>query len=141
MANLFIEHGKQGLNHWSGVLSEEFLRELSGIRGVRAYREMADNDDMIGASLFAIEMLIRQVSWNVEPSGNSPKDEECGNFILSCMQDLEIPWTDFISEVLSFLTYGWSWHEIVYKRRQGQQGKLGRSKSSSGTTTKFPPPC
>ena len=34
------------------------------------------------------------------------------------MQDT---WTDTISEILSFLTYGWSVHEIVYKRRMGHK--------------------
>lgn len=123
MSNIFFEHGKQGLNHWSGMVSEEFLPELGGIRGVRTYQEMADNDDMVGASLFAIEMMIRQVSWDVDSGGNKPKDEDCRQFILTCMEDLDIPWTDFISEVLSFLTYGWSWHEIVYKRRCGNSDK------------------
>jgi hypothetical protein len=39
------------------------------------------------------------------------------------MHDMEESWTDFISEVLSFLTFGWSYHEIVYKRRMGATGR------------------
>lgn len=129
MSNLFLEHGKQGLHHWGGVVSEEFLSELSGSHGVRAYREMADNDSMVGSSLFAMKMMIRQVSWDIDRGGNQPKDEECREFLLSCMDDLDIPWTEFISEVLSFLVYGWSWHEIVYKRRCGNtKQKETRSK-------------
>jgi len=32
-------------------------------------------------------------------------------------------WPDTLSEILSFLTYGWSFHEIVYKRRMGTTGR------------------
>ncbi|MFI3254443.1 MAG: hypothetical protein R3Y63_08940 [Eubacteriales bacterium] len=127
--NYFLESGNQGLNRWGGVIDEEFLRELRGAKGIATYREMADNDDMIGASLYAIEMLIRQVKWDVEAGGTEDKDEECREFVLSCMEDLDMPWTDFISEALSFLTYGWSWHEIVYKRRS-PNSKHGKSKFS-----------
>ena len=35
------------------------------------------------------------------------------------MNDMQDTWTDTISEILSFLAYGWSYHEIVYKRRTG----------------------
>jgi hypothetical protein len=36
------------------------------------------------------------------------------------MDDMANTWTDTISEILSFLTYGWSYHEICYKRRNGK---------------------
>ncbi len=131
MGKLFYEQGKRGLHQWGGVVDEEFLRELRGSSGIRAYREMADNDDMVGASLFAMEMLIRQVKWDVVSAGSEEADVECKDFVLSCMEDLDVPWTDFISEVLSFLIYGWSWHEIVYKRRCGVSKGKG-SKYSDG---------
>jgi hypothetical protein len=103
----------------SGIFYEEFLRELRGRKGVETYKEMADNDDIIGATLFAIEMLMRQVEWNVKEAGNSADDTKAAEFVFSCMNDMDDTWTDFISEVLSFLTFGWSYHEIVYKRRMG----------------------
>lgn len=65
------EYGRIGQKRWEGVFNEEFLPELSGIRGVKTYREMLDNDDTIGAIMFAIKMLIRQVKWHVEPGGDS----------------------------------------------------------------------
>lgn len=74
----------------------------------------------IGAILFAIEMLVRQASWTVEPGGSTAKDREAAEFVKSCMDDMQQTWIDTISEILSFLTYGWSFHEIVYKRRMGR---------------------
>lgn len=81
---------------------------------------MSNNDETIGAILFAIEMLVRQASWNVEPGGSTAKDREAAEFVKSCMDDMQQTWIDTISEILSFLTYGWSFHEIVYKRRMGR---------------------
>lgn len=102
------------------IFFEEFLPELRGVKGVQAYTEMADNDATVGAILFAIEMLMRQCEFHVEPSGDSAKDKECAEFVESCMNDMERTWADTLSEIVSFLTYGWSYHEIVYKRRVGK---------------------
>jgi phage gp29-like protein len=114
------EIGRIGQQRYGGIFYEEFLSELQGSRGMKAYREMADNDDTVGAIMFAIKMLIRHVSWNVEPGGDSAKDREAAEFVESCMYDMQCTWTDTISEILSFLVYGWSFHEIVYKRRMGK---------------------
>lgn len=127
------ELGRIGQRRYGGVLYEEFLHELRGRRGAEVYREMADNDDVIGAILFAIEMLVRQCKWNVEPAGDTPKDKEAADFVETCMNDMQDTWIDTISEILSFLTYGWSFHEIVYKRRMGKtKNPQTRSKYDDG---------
>ena len=113
------EYGRIGQRRYAGMFSEEFLRELQGKRGIEVYREMSENDEICGAIIYAIETLIRQTSWSVQPGGESAKDRECAEFVESCMNDMQDTWTDTISEILSFLTYGWSYHEIVYKRRAG----------------------
>ena len=114
------EYGRIGQRRWEGVFSEEFLPELNGLKGIKVYKEMASNDDTVGSILFAIKMLIRHVTWSVEPGGSGTKDEEAAEFIEGCMDDMANTWTDTISEILSFLTYGWSYHEICYKRRNGK---------------------
>lgn len=118
------ETGRIGQYRYDGgygsIFCEEFLPELRGLKGIQAYREMADNDATVGAIMFAIEMLIRQCEFTVEPGGETAKDKEAAEFLESCMDDMENTWADLISEILSFLTYGWSYHEIVYKRRGGR---------------------
>lgn len=114
------EIGRIGQNRFGGLFSEEFLPELRGNRGIKIYKEMSENDDIVGSILFAIEMLVRQVHWSVHPNGDSNADKEAAGFVESCMDDMESTWTDTLSEILSFLTYGWSAHEIVYKRRMGR---------------------
>lgn len=129
------EYGRIGQKRWDGHFSEEFLPELVGLRGIKAYREMESNDDTVGAILFAIKMLIRQVEWHIEPGGDSAKDKEAAEFVESCLYDMQNTWTDTISEILSFLPYGWSFHEIVYKRRNGKT--RDRSTSSKYTDGKI----
>ena len=118
--NSLKEIGRLGQKRYGGFFYEEFLKDLQGRKGIEVYKEMSENDDIIGAILYAIEMLIRQASWTVQPGGPTAKDQEAADFIYSCMDDMSDTWTDTISEILSFLTFGWSAHELVYKRRNGK---------------------
>nr|DAH94270.1 MAG TPA: Portal protein [Caudoviricetes sp.] len=124
---------RNGYRGTGSIFFEEFLPELQGIKGVQAYTEMADNDATVGAILFAIEMLMRQCEFHIEPGGDSEKDREAAEFVESCMDDMERTWADTLSEILSFMTYGWSYHEIVYKRRMGKSSSpITNSKHSDG---------
>lgn len=119
----YSELGVTGLKHYSGTLYEEWLPALAGPRGVKVYTEMSENDPIIGASLFAIESLLRSVAWAVEPAVETPEAIEMAEFVEECMNDMSHTWEDFISEILTMVRYGWSYHEVVYKRRQGEDGE------------------
>lgn len=114
------EYGRTGLRQYAGVLYEEYETKLQGRRGAAVYTEMSESDSVIGAMLFALEMLLRQADWSVDPGGTTEADKKAAEFVKSCMEDMSTTWQDTISEILTFITYGWSWHEIVYKRRMGQ---------------------
>jgi hypothetical protein len=115
------ELGVTGLKVYGGVLSnEEFLRQLSGPRGIKVFREMADNDATVGALLSAVELMIRPIDWHVEPSDeNSPASVEVAEFIESLTGDCSHTWEDFIAEALTMLVYGWAYFEVVLKQRVG----------------------
>ena len=115
-----IELGVTGLRRASGYVDEEFLPQLKGRKAVQIYREMADNDPTVGALLFAVDRLLRQVTWRVEPASSNPQHKKDAEFVEECMNDMSTTWDDVITEILTMLPYGWSWHEIVYKRRVGQ---------------------
>ena len=124
---------RSGIHGKNNIFMEEFLPELQGLKGVHVYTEMVDNDATIGGVWFAIEMLMRNTDFYVEPGGESAKDKEAAEFIESCMNDMEETWPEFLSECLSFLPYGWSYHEIVYKRRSGKTSSpITNSKYSDG---------
>lgn len=120
------EIGSTGLRIFSGRLYEEYLPVLQGESGVRIFTEMRD-DPVIGSILFAIDMLIRQVDWHVEPFSNKRDDLKAATFLDECMGDMSLTWKEVISDALTFLPYGWSFQEIVYKRREGFKGEGGES--------------
>ena len=116
----FAEVGSTGLVQQMGEIRDDFLSALQGRKRHSTYREMSDNHPVIGAILHSIEMLIRGVDWTVEP--NDPNDQtsvDRATFVASCMDDMSHTWADTLSAALSMLTYGYSYHEIVYKRRGG----------------------
>jgi hypothetical protein len=132
--NPMVELGQSGLRRTSGYIDEEFLPALKGRKAIQVFREMRENDPIIGALLFAMDRLIRQIEWRVEPASQSKEDKEAAEFLEQCMEDMSHTWDDFMSEVLTMLAYGWSWHEIVYKKRVGpwEKDASTRSKYSDG---------
>lgn len=130
--NPFIDLGYTGLQRTFGTINEEFLLELKGLRGIKVYKEMRDNDDVVGAILFTIDMLLRGVKWQAEPEDETvPEDLEAAEFIETVVDDMKGTWTDFISEVLTMLPFGWSYFEKVFKLRTGEDGTYP-SKHSDG---------
>lgn len=125
----FKQLGTTGLRRYGPYVYEEFLPELRWPFAGKIYQEMADNDPVIGAILYLAEMLIRGTSWNVEPASRSKEDIEAAEFLESCMHDMDTSWANTICEILSMLTYGFSFHEEVYKVRRGPDEKNGRYKS------------
>lgn len=116
----FMEIGSSGLVQYGGRVEEDFLRQLQGRRGYAIYREMAENHPVIGGILTAVEMLFRSVDWAVEPSdADDQRSIEEAEFVAGCMNDMSITWQDTVNNVLSMLTYGFCYNEIVYKRRDG----------------------
>jgi hypothetical protein len=128
------ELGVTGLKRVSGYIDEEFLPALRGRKAVRVYREMSCNDSMIGALLFTIDKLLREVEWKVLPADQTEPNVKAQEFLESCMEDMSHSWDDLIGEILSMIPYGWSWHEIVYKKRLGpwQKDPKKRSKHNDG---------
>lgn len=110
--------GVTGLRRQGGTIYEEPLRELTGRRWVDAVRDMTYNDATVGAILFAVEMLIRQVQWSVEPASDAAEDVEAADFVTECLHGMGDTWEDTLSAILSMLPWGWSLHEVVYRRRE-----------------------
>ena len=118
----FAEIGTTGLKRSGGFIDQEWLRQLSTpTLRYRAFSEMRDNDATIGAILYAIETLIRQVEWTVTPAHDSEQSREAATFLEECLLDMTPNWETFLSEVLSMLPYGYSLFEVVYKVRGGDQ--------------------
>lgn len=57
MSNDSKEIGRVGQRRYGGIFYEEFLSELRGRKGAEVFTEMSNNDETIGAILFAIRIL------------------------------------------------------------------------------------
>ncbi len=109
--------GRTGLRQYGGVIDEEYLSELRGGRWRRVVRQMQD-DLILSASLLAVELLIRQVSWSVMGD-----DGAAVEFVDAARLGMEKSWDEIVSEILTFLPWGFDVQEIMYKRLP--DGRLG----------------
>ncbi len=117
------ERGVPGLKHWFGRLYEEWMPALADEKGKRAYLEMAWNEPSIVAFRYVIEMLVRQVQFEVEPFDESLEETEWAEFVDSCLHDMESPWASVVADALTMIIYGWGLQEKVFKLRKGRDGE------------------
>lgn len=125
----YMQLGESGLRRYGGYVYEEFLTELRWPRAHSVYKEMSDNDPVVGAIMYLAEMMIRNAEWKTEGDTDSAEDKEAAEFLYTCMHDMDTSWNDTISEILSMLTYGFSFHEVVYKVRRGPEETDGKYRS------------
>lgn len=117
--------GRSGLKQYGGFIYEEFLRELQGDRWKAVIKEMSEQDPVVGAILFVIEMLMRQVPWNMQAgledqaTKPTPDAEFHATFFDSALHDMSQNWEDVLAEIISFLPWGFDFHEVNYKVRRG----------------------
>jgi len=112
----FSEIGKTGLKRSWGYVYDEFLTSLRGSRGRKVYREMRDNDAIIGSMLFAINQILRESRWDVRPAEGVTGAENDAAFLRECLAGMAHPWSVTFTDILSFFTYGFSLFEVVFYR-------------------------
>lgn len=110
--------GVKGVYIPSGYVFDEFQPELQGEKGRKKFREMADNDPIIGAFLYASDSILRAAEWHVD-AAETDSSGEGAKFFEECMNDMDSSWSEFISEVNTQLIFGFSFFEKIYKRRVG----------------------
>lgn len=122
----YSELGKTGLKHSDGVIYQDFVPKLRTLRErVRTFNEML-RDPVVGAVMFMIENTARQVSWEITPASSSDVDRAAADFLESQLYGMSHTFQDFLSEALSMIPFGFSIHEIVYKKMK--DGKIGWKK-------------
>jgi hypothetical protein len=116
--------GQTGLRQYGGIVTEEFLKELQGPKGAAVFREMSDNDPIVGAVVFAVSMLIRQATWSVQCVDETAEAEDAKTFVEDVLfNDMACPFADVVDEVCSMFVYGYAPMEIVWLRRE--DGTIG----------------
>ncbi len=120
--------GVTGLHISNGYVYEEFIPELQGDRGKRTYREMVDNDDVIGAVHYATERLIQAIEWTPSPS-DADTSGAFAEFVEEVFSDMSDPFREFIAEVITQDIFGFAAFEIVFKKRSGPDALYPQAKS------------
>lgn len=115
--------GSTGLRQWGGFIDEEFLTDLKGTKAARVYREMSDNDGVVGAILYAVSMLMRETPWTVTAVDETPAAADAKAFVEECFDKMKTPLQDVIDEVCSMFTYGYAPMEITWRERD--DGNIG----------------
>jgi len=118
--DLYSEMGRSGLIQYAGYLHEEIQPELVGRQWRRVAKQMLMNDAMINAMFHTVEILCRQVKFDIIGGTSDPKGDEARDFVKGAiLEDMNQPFTETLSECLTMLPWGWHWAEIVYKKRNG----------------------
>jgi len=122
--------GVAGDNTRNGqIRADEFLPELRGRKAIQTFRQMRDNDSTVGAVMYSVEQILRDVDLHVKPANDSPEAKLEAEFVDSVLNDMDHTLDDHISEALSFLSYGFGWFEVVYKRREGPTSRSDKKNS------------
>lgn len=117
-----------GLKVSNDYIYEEMKKELRWPQVITTYKQMG-YDATIAAAIELFEMMMSRVEWSVKAPAEATEDQvKKAKFIEQCKDDMEHTWLSFIQEISSFLTYGFSVHEKVYRRRLRESG----SKYSDG---------
>lgn len=131
------EIGVSGLKQRSGLIMEEFDRNLLGDKAIKIYRQMQDNDSVVAGVEFLLRMYLQGATWEPTPFATEDDDgvtaEQAAKyaadaeFIEQCMGDMTSSWTQVTNDIWTMLTFGWSWLEPVYKPRLGLATTVGSS--------------
>lgn len=138
MASLFEPVGVSGLRHSGGIIQEEWDKALRGTKGRRLYREMLDSDYTVGAVMFALKNLLIQMDWPVVPYAEpatefvSPESEANATFVEECLHDMSSDWMMTLSQIATFLGFGFAPMETVFKRRLGRENVDAPSNHNDG---------
>jgi hypothetical protein len=114
------ELGTTGVPIYAGRVYDEWDPRLQGDLAIRVYREM-QTYPIVASFLFGIDQLIRRVKFDVEPHEGEDPEGLPVTLVDSAMHDMSMSWADVLSQNFSMVPYGWSYSEIVYKRREGFQ--------------------
>lgn len=116
---LYREIGTTGLQHYGGFVIADFIPQLIGQSGARAYQEMAQNHPIVAGMLFAMTSIIRNVKWRIElPVGvTNPQAQKRADALgHACFDQLDSPWQEMVAEACTMFTYGYAPCEVTYRK-------------------------
>ena len=129
------EQGVSGLVRFNGLVSESYTSKLEWPACYDVYNEMRRRDPTIRTIWNALVLLARTAQWYVEPGEDSEAGREAAAFVEDCIHDMAHTIEDYVEDALTCVPFGWSWLELVYKRRD--DGRIGWKKWATRRQSSF----
>jgi hypothetical protein len=116
------EVGTTGLKISNKQILEESKLELRWPAVIKTYKNM-QKDATISSAINLFRMMLARIDWDVQaPKNATAVQEKRAQFIKQCMDDMDHTWFEFIQDVSSSYTYGFSVQEKVYRKRLKNNG-------------------
>lgn len=110
------DFGVVGTSIFHGIISEEFNSELSGKNGLLVYDKMRKGDGAIGGMLEAITAPLLSAQYFIAEYDKSEEAKQQADFIRKALFDeLRGGYTAFLRQALTYLPFGFSVFEKIYK--------------------------
>jgi hypothetical protein len=81
------------------------------------------NDATVASVLFAIDMLLRGVQWQVQRNDDTPASVAGEELVSDELAGLPVSWPDHMSQVATALPFGFAFFETTYRMRD--DGRIG----------------
>jgi hypothetical protein len=117
-----MEVGFTGLRITNGTIIEEQNRIFRYPAFLKVVNE-ARTEPVIASALSVYRMLMSRVGWTVMPPEDATDtDKKRAEILETMMCDMEGTWPEFISEITTYLEYGFAIQEKVFRRRLTRNG-------------------
>lgn len=103
--------GAGGPSQFAGTLDEEAETKLKGTKKYIEFKKMSDTDSVCGGILLAISGILQNITWKVDDDPKGILQESIDN----------VGWYDMITDVVSYLNYGFSLFEGTLKQNRRKQ--------------------
>jgi hypothetical protein len=112
--------GFTGLSRFKGLVTEEYLTQLSGAQKITTYTKMR-SDGMIAALYAAMTLPIIAATWTVEPAGKDANAVKARDLVHGqLMERLGTCWEDEVRKLLTYLAYGFAVSTKVWTVERGE---------------------
>jgi hypothetical protein len=117
------EIGRTGLRYTTkNIVDDELAPELRWPHSLTTFDKMK-SDPLVSGSLMMIKQYIRKVEWDIQPVGGvnaSDEDKATAEIIRDALfMRMARSWDQVVADILSFIEYGFSFHEPTYKVYKG----------------------
>lgn len=106
--------GSSGTQVFGGYFSEEYLQQLRGKLGAKAWDEMRRSESQVAMLMSAVMNPIKSAKWEFAPFDQTPEAILQAELVTACLKEM-IDWETFLHEALTFIPFGFSLFEVVHK--------------------------